>query len=73
VAAATVLVVPGDDTTVAAVRARGQDYGGEVGASAWGGIALGRLCATDGATLHHDLTIMLQVLRNGALPRLWLN
>jgi urease accessory protein len=70
-AAATVLVVPGDEATVAAVRSHGQDYAGEVGASAWTGIALVRLCARDGATLRHDLALVLQTLRGVPLPRLW--
>jgi urease accessory protein len=73
VAAAAVLVVPGDDAIVAAVRARGQDYAGEVGVSAWNGIALVRLCAADGAPLRHDLALVLGTLRGTPLPRLWLN
>jgi len=73
VAAATVLVVPGDDATVAAVRACGQDCRSEVGVSAWNGIALARLCAVDGATLRHDLALVLRTLRGVPLPRLWLN
>jgi urease accessory protein len=73
VAAATVLVVPGDEETVAAVRACGQDYRGEVGISAWNGIALARLCAADGAVLRHDLALVLRTLRSAPLPRLWSN
>ena len=71
VAVATVLIVPGDEEAVAAVRACGQDYGGEVGVSAWNGIALTRLCAIDGATLRHDLGLVLRALRRKALPTLW--
>jgi urease accessory protein len=71
VAIATVLVAPGDDATVAAVRAAGQNCRGEVGSSAWHSIALARLCAPDGATLRHDLTQVLRALRGAALPRLW--
>jgi urease accessory protein len=73
VAAATVLVVPGDDATVAAVRSCGQDCRGEVGVSSWNGIALTRLCAAEGATLRHDLSLVLQALRGVPLPRLWLS
>jgi urease accessory protein len=73
VAAATVLVVPGDDATVAAVHACGQDWRGEVGVSAWNGIALVRLCADDGAALRHDLGRVLRTLRGMPLPRLWTN
>ena len=55
VAVATVLIVPGDDDTVAAIRALQDHFVGEVGASAWNGIAVARLCAADGAALRHDL------------------
>jgi len=71
VAAATVLVVPGGEAAVAAVRACGQDCKAEVGISSWNGIALVRLCAVDGATLRHDLALVLRTLRGKALPRLW--
>jgi urease accessory protein len=70
-AVATVLVVPGSDTTIAAVRALG-DFRGQVGVSAWNGFAVVRLCAADGAAVRHDLVAVLLALR-GALPRLWLN
>jgi len=73
VAAATVLVVPGDDATVAAVRACGQDCQADVGVSAWNGVALVRLCALDGAALRHDLMLILSRLHGGPLPRLWMN
>lgn len=70
VAIATVLAVPGDDGTVAAVRAL--TFEGEVGASAWNGLAAVRLCATDGAALRRDLVHVMTALR-GSLPRLWTN
>ena len=73
VAVATVLVVPGDDATVATVRALDAGCRGEVGASAWNGFAVVRLCAADGAALRHDLVAVLGALRGAALPRLWLN
>ena len=73
VAVATVLVVPGDDATVAAVRALADRFRGEVGASAWNGFAVVRLCAADGAALRHDLVAVLAAVRGKALPRLWLN
>jgi urease accessory protein len=68
----TVLVTPGDDAVVAAVRAA-PALRGEVGISAWGGIALVRLAAPDGAALRHDLVVVLSALGRRALPRLWLN
>jgi urease accessory protein len=73
VAVATVLVAPGDDATVAAVRALDATFRGEVGASAWNGFAVVRLCAADGAALRHDLAAVLTALRGAALPRLWCN
>jgi urease accessory protein len=73
VAIATVLVVPGDEGTVAAVRALGGQFRGEVGASAWNELAAVRLVAADGAALRHDLIAILTALRGAALPRFWLN
>jgi urease accessory protein len=70
-ATATVLLVPGGEPQVAAVRA--QAFSGEVGVSAWNGIAVARLCARDGAVLRHDLTRVLAALDSGPLPKLWLN
>jgi urease accessory protein len=73
IAVATVLVVPGDDATTESVRALGDEFRGEVGASAWNGFAVVRLCAADGAALRHDLVSVLTAIRGGSLPRLWLN
>ena len=73
IAVATVLVVPGNDATVAAVRALDAGFRGEVGASAWNGFAVVRLCAADGAALRRDLVAVLGALRGAALPRLWPN
>jgi len=73
VAMATVLKAPGDDATVAAVRALGDSLRGEVGISAWNGNALARLVAADGAILRHDLAMVLSTLDAGPLPRLWVN
>jgi urease accessory protein len=69
-AVATVLMAPGDDAAVAAVRA--QKFEGEVGASAWNGMAAVRLCAADAAALRRDLVHVMTVLR-GSLPRIWTN
>ena len=73
VAMATVLCVPGDETIVAAARAASQNCRGEVGASAWNGLAVVRLVAADGAALRHDLACILTTIRRGRLPRLWLH
>jgi urease accessory protein len=70
VAIATVLIVPGDDAVVAAVRAL--KFEGEVGASAWNGIAAVRLSAADAAALRRDLVHVMTAVR-GALPRIWTN
>jgi urease accessory protein len=72
IAIATVLVVPGTEETVQAVRALQDDFIGEVGASAWNSLAAVRLCAPDGAALRHDLVHVMTAVR-GSLPRLWTN
>jgi urease accessory protein len=69
----TVLTVPGDDAACEAVRAASGAFRGEVGVSAWNGIALARLAAHDGAALRHDLVVLLSAFGRRALPRIWLN
>jgi urease accessory protein len=73
VAIASVLKVPADDAAVTAVRAKQSEFAGEVGVSAWNGVALARLVAPDGAALHRDLIAVLSAFGNMPLPRLWLN
>ncbi len=70
VAIATVLIAPGDDATVAAVRALACE--GDVGASAWNGLAAVRLCANDAAALRRDLVHVMTAV-HGSLPRIWTN
>ena len=72
IAIATVLIAPGDDAATSAVRALAEQFAGEVGISAWNGIAVVRLCAKDGAALRHDLIAVLAAL-GASVPRLWLN
>jgi urease accessory protein len=72
IAIATVLVVPGNDDTVQAVRAQEDQFIGEVGASAWNDIVAVRLCAADGAALRRDLVHVMTAVR-GELPRIWTN
>ena len=72
-AIASVLKIPGDETHVAAVRAVEKGFAGEVGVSAWNGLMLARLVATDGAALRRDLIGVLTALSGMPLPRLWLN
>ncbi len=69
-AIATVLATPADEAMLE--RVRSQAFSGEVGISAWNGLAVARLCAKDGAALRGDLTAVLTAL-GGALPRLWIN
>jgi urease accessory protein len=69
IAVATVLAVPGDEAMIERVRA--QSFCGEVGASAWSGLAVARLCAKDGASLRRDLAAVIPAM-GGSLPRLWL-
>lgn len=72
VAVASLIRIPGDESSVAAVRAAG-DFAGEVGTSTWNGIALARFVAPHGAALRHDLATAARALDVGPLPRLWLN
>jgi urease accessory protein len=72
-AVASVLKIPGDEDMVAAARAMHENFAGEVGVSAWNGLAAARLVARDGAALRHDLTCLLTAWNSGPLPRLWLN
>jgi urease accessory protein len=73
VAVASVIKYPGNDADVAAVRAMQDDFAGEVGISAWNGLVVARLVATDGAALRRDLVSILTALDAAPLPRLWLN
>jgi urease accessory protein len=72
IAIATMLMAPADDGKLATVRALAGQFAGEVGISAWNGIAVARLGATDGARLRHDLIAVLAALGQ-RVPRLWLN
>ena len=75
IAIATVLIAPGGDAALEQVRALGETleagFLGEVGISAWNGLAVVRLCAKDGATLRRDLIALLAALGT-QVPRLWL-
>ena len=71
-AIASVLKIPGEEATVAAVRAIEQNFAGEVGVSAWNGLMAARLVAPDGAALRHDLASALTAM-GVTMPRLWLN
>ena len=68
----TVLMTPAAQVP-RAVRETAGAFAGEVGISAWGGIALARLAAPDGAALRRDLVLLLTALGHRALPRLFLH
>jgi urease accessory protein len=70
-AVATLLVVPGDEARVAALRVAAT-WQGEVALSAWNGLAVARFVAGEGSDLRHDLAAVLTAL-GVALPRLWAN
>jgi len=70
-AVATVLIVPGSPEIIEPLRAPSPAFRGEVGTSAWNGIAVARLCASDGADLRYDLTTLIASLRGGKLPHCW--
>lgn len=71
IAMATVLIVPGAEHALDQVRALGGTLSGEVGISAWNGIAVARFVAIDGAALRRDLIAVLAALGT-TVPRLWL-
>ena len=73
VAVASVIKIPGADSDTAAVRAMQDRFAGEVGISAWNGLAMARLVAPDGAALRRDLVAVLTALGGAPLPRLWSN
>jgi urease accessory protein len=73
VAVASVIKYPGSDADAAAVRALQEDFAGEVGVSAWNGLAVARLVATNGAALRRDLVAVLTAFNATPLPRLWPN
>lgn len=70
---ATLLIVPADAGLADRVRALEADFCGEIGISAWNGLALVRFCAKDGGALRRDLSTVLTKLSGQSLPRLWCN
>lgn len=72
-AMATVLIISDDEEAVAAVNAMQQNFEGEVGVSAWNGLALARLVAPNGAALRRDLAMIATAWSATPLPRLWLH
>lgn len=72
-AVASIVKFPAADEDVASVCQMQQEFAGEVGASAWNGLAVIRCVASSGAALRHDLTRVLTALGGAPLPRLWMN
>jgi urease accessory protein len=73
VAMASVIKYPGNDADAAAVRAMQNRFAGEVGVSAWNGLFVARLVASDGTALRRDFVAVLTALDAAPLPRMWLN
>ena len=69
----TALIVPGDAALVERLREAAENFGGEVGISAWNGFAMARFCAQDAARLRADMMAVLGRAAAAALPRLWLS
>jgi urease accessory protein len=66
-------VAPDAETRLDALRAGWNEAPAETGASAWNGMLVGRVVATDGARLRATVTAGLAALRGGrALPRVWM-
>jgi urease accessory protein len=72
-AIASVLKLPASEDCAAAVHSIQDSFAGEVGVSAWNGMAVARLVAPDGASLQRDLIHVLNAFGATPLPRLWLN
>jgi urease accessory protein len=69
----TALIVPGDEALLERIREIQESFKGEVGVSAWNGLAMARFCAQDAARLRADMMAVLGRASGRALPRLWLN
>jgi urease accessory protein len=69
IAIANVLIAPGGEAEIAALRAL--EFSGEAGISGWNGIAVARLVARGGLALRSDLIAILAALGHN-VPRLWL-
>jgi urease accessory protein len=72
-AVASILKFPAAETDVAAARERKNGFAGEVGISAFNGMALARFVAADGAALRRDVIGVLTALGGLPMPRSWLS
>jgi urease accessory protein len=70
--ATLVHVAPDAETRLDALRAAVAAAPADIGASAWDGMLVARVVATDGARLRATLLAALAPLRDGrAMPRVW--
>jgi urease accessory protein len=69
--ATLVLVAPDAGEQIEVARAAAAEAAGEAGVSAWNGILVARLIATDGQTLRADLIRLIMALRRANMPRVW--
>ena len=72
VALATIVIVPGNDVIVEAMRAAMPVTESEFGVSAWNGLALARFCSNDAAAMRRDVVAALRCLVE-KIPRAWIN
>jgi len=72
IAIATVLLIsPDAEDRIAAARAALDQSQGESGASAWNGMLVARLIASNGQHLRSDIIRLVEGLRGVAMPRVW--
>ncbi len=69
--ATVVLVAPEAESAIDQARAALIDSAGEAGVSAWNGMLVARLIATDGQALRADITRLIETLRGRPMPRVW--
>jgi urease accessory protein len=62
---------PDAEGRLAETRARLENAGSTIGASAWNGLQLVRAMARDGQTLQRDIAALAEGLTGRALPRVW--
>ena len=69
--ATVVMVAPEAESAIDRARAALIDMQGEAGVSAWNGMLVARLIATDGQALRADVIRLIETLRGLPMPRVW--
>ncbi len=69
--ATVVLVAPEAESAIDRARAALLDSAGEAGVSAWNGMLVARLVATNGQALRTDVTRLIETLSGRPMPRVW--